>query len=102
VILAYGGCLRHGLVPNLLGGGRAARYNCRDAVWWWLHAVRQFCLRAPDGLGILRDRVRRVYADDLADFDADGASQPLHDTIQEALQRHFDGIEVLNFDSPYF
>lgn len=45
-ILGYAGCLRHGLIPNLLGTafsvekGVPPRYNARDAVWFWMAAIR--------------------------------------------------------------
>ena len=36
VILSYASVVRHGLVPNLMDGGRNPRYNARDATWWFL------------------------------------------------------------------
>lgn len=96
IILGFAGVLRHGLIPNLLDRGTNSRYNCRDAVWWWLQSIKDYCTIAPNGVAILDEKVNRLYPTDdsppVLDF---SVQESLRDTIQQALQRHFAGIDFV-------
>lgn len=98
ILLGFAGTLRHGLIPNLLDGGRNSRYNCRDAVWWWLQSIKDYIQIAPDGADILDAEVRRIFPTDDSPAlmaDSEGVFEPLHKTMQEALERHFGGINFV-------
>jgi glycogen debranching enzyme len=60
-IIAFGSTLRHGLIPNLLDSGNKPRYNARDAVWFWMNAVSEYCRNSPEGLDFLGVFVARRF-----------------------------------------
>ncbi len=92
-ILAFGACLRHGLIPNLLSEGRNPRYNCRDAVWWWLQSIQDYYTIAGSK-SILTKQVRRLFPSDISEAEFDGHTVvTLAQLVQEALQCHAHGIK---------
>eukprot|EP00842_Homolaphlyctis_polyrhiza_P003324 jgi/Hompol1/3993/HPOL_000689-RA len=60
-IIAFGSVLRHGLIPNLLDQGVRPRYNARDATWFWLRSVRDYCRFSPEGYAFLGTPVHRRF-----------------------------------------
>ncbi|XP_014244226.1 glycogen debranching enzyme [Cimex lectularius] len=90
-ILGYGGCLRHGLIPNLLDAyDLKPRYNSRDAVWWWLQSIKEYTNLVPNGVVIFKDKVNRLFPTDESELEF--VDQPLEEVIQEALTKHFQGV----------
>ena len=93
ILLSYGQCLRHGLIPNLLGDGKIARYNARDAVWWWIYSISVYCQMVPDGHDLLSDRLSRLYPTNDSPMQNVGVhDQSLYDVIQEVFLRHLQSL----------
>ncbi|XP_017867030.1 PREDICTED: glycogen debranching enzyme isoform X1 [Drosophila arizonae] len=94
IIIGFASAMRHGLIPNLLDNGVKPRFNCRDAVWWWLYSIAQYVEEAPQGANILKDQVSRIFPYDDSEPHPPGAfDQLLQDVMQEALQVHFQGLQ---------
>ncbi|KAI1280935.1 Glycogen debranching enzyme [Halotydeus destructor] len=98
IILGFATTLRHGLIPNLLDRGISSRYNCRDAVWFWLQCIKDYCDMYPngEGLSLLNDPVQRLYPEDDSEAKVqEQVEQPLHQVMQEALEKHFSGVDFM-------
>jgi glycogen debranching enzyme len=87
-LIAYASTLRHGLIPNLLDGGRNPRYNARDATWWFLQALQEYCAFSKS-VEILSQRVPRVFA----------APASMGDIVHEIMQKHAAGIRFREFNA---
>ncbi|UJR29920.1 hypothetical protein I4U23_017468 [Adineta vaga] len=83
LLLTYGSCLRHGLIPNLLAG---PRYNARDAIWFWLYSLSQYTQLAPNGTSILSENIQ---------------GKPLHSIIKTAINTHLNGLTFREYNAGY-
>ncbi|KAJ3227740.1 hypothetical protein HK099_000413 [Clydaea vesicula] len=123
-IVAFGSVIKHGLIPNLLDQGVRPRYNARDAAWWWLYGVQQYCQAAPEGIEFLKFKVKRRYPplkryqsntatylkvdDDLTEedltVDLDNElcyyyTSTIGEICHEILERHFRGIKFREYNA---
>lgn len=94
-LIGFAASLRHGLIPNLLDGGRNPRYNARDATWWFLQALQDYCKMAPHGLTILKEIVPRLFPWDNYYYTDVKTSHhtSMAEIVQEIMQSHAKGID---------
>ncbi|KAI8065248.1 glycogen debranching enzyme [Gongronella butleri] len=103
-LLGFASTLKHGLIPNLLDGGKQPRYNARDAAWFFMQAIQDYCRMAPNGLQILSAVVPRRFPIDPADpyvplEDAYRDESTLAEIMHEILSRHAAGIHFREYNA---
>ena len=100
-ILAFASVLKHGMIPNLLNGGKLPRYNSRDSIWFFLQNLQDYTKMVPNGSEFLQEKVSRrflPYDDTWFEHDdprAYSTTSTIEDIIQEALQRHATGLSFI-------
>lgn len=91
-IIHFGATLKYGLIPNLLDSGRNPRYNARDAAWFFVQSVQDFC-RFTESFEILHTVVKRRFPldDTFIEWDSPQAFQhtsTVGELVFEVVARH--------------
>jgi glycogen debranching enzyme len=63
-ILFFAKVYRHGLLPNLHDGGGNTRFNSRDAPWFFLQAIKDYCIMSQEKENFLNQRFELHFRDD--------------------------------------
>lgn len=106
VLVQYASTLRHGLIPNLLDCGVRPRYNCRDASWWFVRAVKEYALKTGD-FDIFRSKVEMVFlsSDQMEHVrlksEGKRSTKLMEEVIQEIFQSHVHGICFREWNAGY-
>ena len=102
-LIAFGGCVYHGLIPNLLDSTRRPRFNARDATWWFMQALQDYCKYSPEGYEILNQEVSLRFPDDeyidFDDFRIFKKSKTMKEIVQFIMQSHATGIHFREWNA---
>jgi len=63
-IIFFAKVYRHGLLPNLHDGGGNTRFNSRDAPWFFLQAIKDYCIMSQEKENFLNQRFELHFRDD--------------------------------------
>ncbi|KAJ3319863.1 hypothetical protein HDV06_005839 [Boothiomyces sp. JEL0866] len=118
-LIAFGSTLKHGLLPNLLDHGIFPRYNARDACWFWLSNVVEYCTESDEGLDFLNAQVARRFVplpqyrnkdkelkidvqDDFIPYTDERCykyTSTIGEICHEILERHANGVEFREWNA---
>lgn len=101
---AFAGCVYRGLIPNLLDSSRRPRYNARDATWWFLQALQDYCKYSPGGYEILNENIPLRFPGGIeyVDFDDERIfkeQKSLKEIVQIIMQSHAEGIHFREWNA---
>ena len=91
VILFFAKVYRHGLLPNLHDGGGNTRFNSRDAPWFFLQGIKDYCIISEEGLKFLDQKFELHFRDDdqfQHERKSSGRTLTILELIVEICQRH--------------
>ncbi|ELP84233.1 glycogen debranching enzyme, putative [Entamoeba invadens IP1] len=94
-IRAYLCAMSHGLIPNLLDGCVNSRYNARDATWFCMSAIVDYCEMVPHGESILDKMVYHIETTQevLTRVNKNKKREmTVRDVMQSILEMHANGI----------
>ena len=105
-LIVFGSCLRHGLIPNLQNGCENPRYNSRDAAWFYLQALQDYCYQSPEHTDILKQQIPHLFpTDDQREYYRkyqDIKNIPfitIADIVQNILESHANEIHFVEWDA---
>jgi glycogen debranching enzyme len=104
IIFNFARTMRHGLIPNLLDSGNKPRYNARDAVWFFLHAIREYILFTNDTHIFCHELDMIFLDDDITTHyqklkNGEKRIMKLCEVIQYILQSHAYGINFREWNA---
>ncbi|XP_026190855.1 glycogen debranching enzyme [Cyclospora cayetanensis] len=97
-ILGYARVLRHGLIPNLLDAGNNPRYNARDATWFFMQGIQDYCKAAPEGVDFLQTQVEPKYGVHASQL-PEQQIKTLADVMHHILASHAKGISFREWNA---
>ena len=103
-LLGFAGCVYRGLIPNLLDSARRPRYNARDATWWFMQALQDYCKYSPEGYEILDQEVPLRFPIDGEYIDFDDSrifskSKTVKGIILSIMECHARGIHFREWNA---
>jgi len=106
VLLTFASSMRHGLIPNLLSKGTGARFNSRDATWYFMEALQQYVeYDKENGLSIFKEKLNMIFLSSNQKehyiMKAEGKKVELlfEDVIQQIMQSHYKSIYFTEWDA---
>eukprot|EP00826_Nyctotherus_ovalis_P021416 TRINITY_DN16908_c0_g1_i1.p1 TRINITY_DN16908_c0_g1~~TRINITY_DN16908_c0_g1_i1.p1 ORF type:complete len:527 (+),score=127.43 TRINITY_DN16908_c0_g1_i1:90-1583(+) len=108
VLLVFAKAMRHGLIPNLLNQGTGARFNARDATWYFMEALQQYVENdRENGSSIFKEKLSMFFLSSSQEehyrMQGEGkrADMLFEDVVQQIMQSHYQSIYFTEWDAGY-